>query len=262
MRFEPAYSKMLQGLCNYERNTGQRHPRSVGIKDSKRAVATTRIQYSEKMWTGPIFVGNPPVQFNVNFDTGSGGFFLATKGCEGGLGRTLYDPSRSFTAIPLSKPFRIRYEDGSGASGELYKDTVTIGGRPISFGSLPATIGGITATQQTLGAASKWRKLRRSPDDGVMGLAFRAVSSYNADPVLQNLIDRRLMDSPVFALKLVEGDAVLTLGGMSDNLYDGDITYVDVINDGWWEVKADSLSVDGQVIIEGIPCIIDSACSN
>jgi hypothetical protein len=248
MPFDSSYSKRLRGLSNYEHNTTKPHPRSLDIKDSKRALEHIPIQYTQGMWAGPISVGNPPVEFNVNFDTGSGSFFLATKACDNCLVLTPYDPVGSSTAVPLSRNFNIPYVDGTSASGKLYADTVTIGR--------------LTATLQILGAASEWTKPQRTPSDGIMGLAFQSASTYNAIPVFQTLVNQRQTDYPLFAMKLVEGGAVLTLGGMNDDLFDGPITYVDVINRGWWEVKAQSLSVDGQVIFKGISCFIDSVRSN
>jgi cathepsin D len=248
MRFDSSYSKMLRAFSNYERNTGKRHPRSLGIKDSKRAFAHVEIQYVDNLWMGPISVGTPAVQFIVNFDTGSADFFLATTGCESSHDLTLYDPDGSSTAVPLSRPFNSHYADGTSASGLLYTDTVTIGN--------------LIATRQTLGAASEWRKLQESRDEGIIGMAFQSLSDYNALPVFQNFVDQRRTNSPIFAMKLVEDDALLTLGGLGDDLYNPPITYVDVLDGGHWAIKCNSLSVGGRVIVDGIPCVIDSACSN
>jgi cathepsin D len=248
MRFDSSYSKMLRGFGDYERNTGKPHPRSLGIKDSKRPFAPIAMQYTRDMWVGRISVGTPSVQFNVNFDTGSGAFFLATIGCERCLGQNLYHPFGSSTARTLSRPFNIRYVDGTHASGQLYTDTVRIGH--------------LIATQQTLGAVSAWTKLERSLDDGIMGLGFRSSSMYNALPVFQRLIYQHPTDLPVFTMKLVQGAAVSTFGGLNGDLYNGAITYVDITGEGWWEIKSDFLSIDGQVVFKEITCLIDSACSN
>jgi hypothetical protein len=239
---------MLRGLSDYDRNTGKRHPRSLGINDSKRAVEPVVIQYIENLWMGPISVGIPAVEFNVIFDTGSGALFLAAIGCESCRVQTLYNPFRSYTALPLSKNFGIRFVGGSYAVGRLWTDTVSIGH--------------LTATKQTLGAAWEWKKPDQNPADGIIGLGFQSVIMGNAAPVFQNLVDQLQTDFPVFAMKLADGDGVLTLGGMNKEFYNGAITYVDVIDPEKWIIKSDSLSVDGQVIVHGIPCLIDSASSN
>jgi cathepsin D len=246
---DSSYSKRLQGFINYERNTGKPHPQSLGIKNFKRLVVNNQLQYLEPLlWMGPISVGTPPVQFNVAFDTGIGDFFLATIGCENFQGHTLYDPTGSSTAHALDRNFNIWTSDGSNVSGQLWTDTVRI----LDF----------TATQQTLGAASVWPNLRRTPEDGIMGMAFRSVSTYNADPVFQTIVRQQPTDFPIFAMKLVEDNAILTLGGLNPALYDDPITWLDVTDTGYWQIESEFLSVGGEIIIQELSCIIDTARSN
>ena len=69
----------------------------------------------------------------------------------------------------MGSSFSLSYGDGSTVSGEQYTDTVTIGG--------------LTATSQTLGAASQYSQGFESsefPADGLMGMAFESISDYNA----------------------------------------------------------------------------------
>jgi cathepsin D len=237
---------MLRGLSNYEPDTGKRYPRSLGINDSKRAVEPVVMQYTRGLWVGPISVGTPAVQFTVNFDTGTGSLFLANTGCESCQGQTLYDPSHSTTAISISGDFTLHFVDGSSASGLLWTDTVRIGH--------------LTATHQTLGAALQWTKLQRSPIEGIMGLGFQNVG--NAIPVFQTLVNQFQTDYPIFAMKLVNGNAVLTLGGLNGDLYNNPITYVDISRPGLWVIKSNSLRVGGRVIVRRMACLIDSVCSN
>jgi cathepsin D len=216
MPCDSSYSKRLEGFINYERNTGKPHPRSLGIKNFRRLVVENELQEIEPMaWTGPISVGTPPVQFNVKFDTASGSFFLATRECETCLAHTLYDPTHSSTAHSLHTPFYI----GLIVTGQLWTDTVRILG--------------LTATGQTLGAASAWFNPAETPEDGVVGMAFQRVSVANAVPVFETLVRQHRTDSPVFAMKLVQGHAVLTLGGLNADLYHDPITWVDVMDNGY-----------------------------
>jgi len=68
----------------------------------------------------------------------------------------------------------ISYGDGSTTSGDVYTDTVTIGG--------------LTATNQKMGAAttlsSSWAD---DPEDGLMGMAYQSLSSLNSAPVFQTV---------------------------------------------------------------------------
>jgi cathepsin D len=246
MPSDSSYSKRLQGFINYERNTGTPHPRSLGIENFKRDVVNLPLQEIQNplMWMGSISVGIPPVQFNVEIDVGIGNFFLAHIGCETCRAHTFYDPIVSPTAHSLNRIFNI----GASVTGQLWTDTVRI------FG--------LTATQQTVGAASVWHNPRETREDGVMGMAFRSVGTYNAAPVFETLVRQHQTDSPVFAMKLVENEAMLTLGGLNTDLYHGPIIWVDVTGDGYWEIESESLRVGGQNIVAEFSCIIDTARSN
>jgi cathepsin D len=245
MPCDSSYSKRLQGFINYELNTGKPHPRSLGIKNFKRLLVNNELEeIEERMWTGPITVGTPPVLFNVKFDTATSNFFLATIGCEPCLAHNLYDPASSSTAHPLHTNFII----GASVTGQLWTDTVRLLG--------------LIATQQTLGAASAWFNRRETPEDGVVGMAFQRLSVNHAVPFFETLVRQRQTNSPVFAMKLVEGHAVLTLGGLNEDLYHGPITYVDITDTGYWEIEPDHLTVGEQGIFGGFTCIIDSARSN
>jgi cathepsin D len=228
MPSDSSYRKRFQGFISYERNTGKPHPQSLGIKDFKRTGVNHELHDVRRLvWMGPISVGTPAVQFNVNFDTGSGNLFLAAVGCENCLDRTRYDTDRSSTAVSLNIDFNIGYYDGSNASGRLWTDAVRILG--------------LTSTQQTVGAVSEWRDLWRTIEDGVMGMAFPSVSIANTNPVFQTLVCQQQTDSPIFAMKLVEGEAILTLGGLSAHLYDDPITWLDVTDNGYWQIESQSL---------------------
>jgi cathepsin D len=245
-----SYSKILRGLLNYERNTGKRHPLSLGIRDFKRAIASNPLtDIQGQIWFGTVYVGTPPVAFTMCFDTGSSDFIIPNQGCTNcEEGTTHYNPAASSTSVALGQTFKTVFGDGAEVSGSLYNDTVTIVG--------------LAATRQTFGAASEYTPDFRIDEDGLMGLAFRSLSEYDANPVFQNLVDQGQTTLPIFAMKLTAGDSELDLGGLVSVLYTGPITWVPVLNQQYWEVSFDSLQVGGQVVVGHTPCIIDSVCSN
>jgi cathepsin D len=248
--FDLLYSKILRGLLNYERNTGKRHPLSLGVRDFKRAIVSNPLTDEDgQVWYGTVSVGTPPVDFIVDFDSGSCDFTLPGVGCQNcRQGATQYNPAASATSVALGQTFRTGYGDGSELSGSLYTDTVTIAG--------------LAATQQTFGVASQFSRGFNDLVDGIMGMAFRSLSEYNANPVFQNLVDQGQTSSPIFAMKLTAGGSQLTLGGLISALYTGSITWVPVLNPEYWQISFDSLQVGGQVALGHTLCIIDSVCSN
>jgi cathepsin D len=220
------------------------------IKDFKRAEAGVALTDDDGyLWYGPITVGTPEVTYNVMFDTGSSDLILPSSSCDGTCnGHTLYNPSASSTSSDLGTTFNVKYSGGDSASGELYNDTVTVTG--------------LTATQQTLGAATHYSSGLTSPGfpaDGIMGMGFDALSLLGAPPVFQTLVAQGQADLPVFAMKLASSGSELTLGGLNENIFTGDVTYVPVdALLGFWQPTFDALKVGGTQVIGSTSCIIDS----
>ena len=73
----------------------------------------------------------------MNFDSGSSDLVLPSTACDSTCnGHTLYDPSQSSTEDDLGTPFYLEYGDGSGVSGTLYTDDVTIAGYTVGLSGL------------------------------------------------------------------------------------------------------------------------------
>jgi cathepsin D len=226
---------------------------SLGIQDFKRTVAEDPLTDEQsQLWIGTISVGTPPVQYTVDFDTGSSDLFLPGETCDSTCsGHTLYNPSASSTSSDLGTTFSLSYGDGSTVSGEQYTDTVAIAG--------------LTATSQTLGSATQYSSGFESsnfPADGLMGMGFQSISVYNAPPVFQSLVADGQTDSPVFAMKLAASGSELTLGGLNSDLYTGDVTYVPVSQQGYWQTSFDALKVGGNQVVGSTSCIVDSVRSH
>lgn len=114
----------------------------------------------------------------------------------------------------MGKKFELRYGDGSSVSGEQYTDTIKLGG--------------LTAKTQTLGAASVYSSgfsPDQFPPDGLVGMGFKEISEYDADPVFQTLVKQGKTTKPVFAFKLTESGSELFLGGTNSAKYQGKFTY-------------------------------------
>jgi cathepsin D len=246
-----SYSKIVRGFNAYERNTGQRHPSSLGIKNFKRGVAhdpLTNDQSSQLVY-GDMSVGTPPVEYSVNFDTGSSDLYLPGETCGSCGDHTRYNPSASSSSKDLGETFSLKFIDGSNVTGSLFTDNVTIAG--------------LTATQQTLGAATYFPISFEYLADGVMGLGFQSISSYNAPPLWQSLFAEGQIDFPVFAMKLTTGGSEMSIGGLNSDLYTGNITFVPVSPPGYWQANFTALTVGGKSVVnESTSFIIDTVRSH
>ncbi|KAF8266882.1 acid protease [Lactarius quietus] len=236
--------KIYHGFQAFEQNTGSSHPFAPDVKLSeKRDVGSDPIIDSE--WYGSISVGTPAKTFTVNFDTGSSDLFLPSTACDSSCdGHTWYDPSQSSTELDLGKPFHLVYGGGDWVNGTLYTDDVTFAGY----------------TNQTFGAATTLSTAFTYPGwqpDGLLGLAFPGISMSGVTPLFITLVDQGVLPINSFGLCPTE----LFIGGTNSQLYQGDFTYVNLTQEGFWQTNIDGLYLSGQQIAGTINTIIDSGTS-
>ncbi|KAH7912656.1 aspartic peptidase domain-containing protein [Hygrophoropsis aurantiaca] len=244
-----AKAKILNGFDRYEQNIGLPHPSAPRKDVQRRATGSNSLTNDDfQLWYGEISVGTPAQTYTVDFDTGSSDLFLPGSKCGASCdGHTRYNPDSSATAQDVGKTFSLAYGDGSTVSGEQFRDTVTISG--------------LTATDQTLGAASNYSTgfaISQFPADGLMGMAFQSISEYNASTVFDTLVSQGAVDEPVFAFKLAQNGSELYLGGTDSSLFKGDFTYVPVTNEGFWQVNLDEVSANGDSVLTKLDSIVDT----
>ncbi|KAN0111701.1 eukaryotic aspartyl protease [Russula decolorans] len=248
-RVRRSVAKIHEGFATYKSNTGVPHPLSGSTQLSKRATGSDPLtDDNAHLWFGTISVGTPPVNFTVDFDTGSSDLFLPSPSCDSNCsGHKQYNPGASSTAQNLSKPFSLAFGDGATVDGDQFTDVVSIAG--------------LTAKSQTLGAATQYSSGFTSenfPVDGLMGLAFQSISKYQATPVFQTLISEGVVTSQVFGLKLASSGSELLLGGTNSALFTGNFTWVPLTNESFWLASFNSLSVNGTSVVENTTAIFDS----
>ncbi|KAL0947617.1 hypothetical protein HGRIS_013706 [Hohenbuehelia grisea] len=205
------------------------------------------------VWFGKVSVGTPPTEFTVDFDTGSSDFFVAASNCKQGCdGHTTYDTSSSSTASDAGKSFQVGFGDGSVAAGDLFQDTVSIAG--------------LSVDQVAVGAATQYSEGFALPEfqpDGLMGLGFSAISQFRAPNPIQALADQGSLPDAVFAFKLTADGpgSELTIGGLNQELFKGDIAFAPVTQKAFWQVDMDGVNVDGQPALGKTSVIVDSGTS-
>lgn len=89
-------------------------------------------QANDKEYLSPVQIGTPPQTVMMSIDTGSSDFwvFSSLQSTAQTANHTIYTISKSSSAVQVpNATWKIRYVDGSGASGVVYNDTVSIGGR-------------------------------------------------------------------------------------------------------------------------------------
>ncbi|CCM02235.1 uncharacterized protein FIBRA_04315 [Fibroporia radiculosa] len=198
-------------------------------------------------WDGDdVTIGTPAQNFIIDFDTGSSDLWVASSNCDSCESQDSYDPSASSTSEEQSGTFSIEYGDGSTASGPIYTDDVSVAG--------------ISVTGQYLsGVTSETGNLVGSPSDGLMGMAWPALSQLDANPFFWTAIDQGAVSEGVFGFYLSSGTSELYLGGTDTQYYSGDIEYHDLTSSsGFWQIGTASGTINGETAVTGIDTVIDS----
>ncbi|KAF8323933.1 acid protease [Clavulina sp. PMI_390] len=237
-------------LAYYEQNTGIPHPNGLvrSLTKTKKRVSTANIPLIDdqnNLWYGIVTVGTPPISYTVDFDTGSSDFFVPASSCSSCGNHTLYNPAKSSTAKALSKTFSLAYGDGSTTSGKLYTDRVAIGN--------------LIAKNQTIGSATSYSSsFETSTPDGLMGLAWPALSSFGATPFFNTLVNTKAVTPGQFGFYLAATGSELHLGGADTSKYAGAINWRKVTQEGYWQIDMDSMDVDGKAVVSKLSAIVDS----
>ncbi|KAI1406882.1 secreted aspartic proteinase precursor [Hypoxylon sp. FL1857] len=204
-------------------------------RDSGSAKATPE-QYDIQYLT-PVSIGTPAQQLNLDFDSGSSDLWVFSTELPASSvnGQTQYDPKKSSSAKELSgASWEISYGDGSSSSGDVYTDTVTVGG--------------VTFKNQAVEAASQVSSQFQSDtnNDGLLGLAFSSINT--VQPKQQKTFFDNIassLDTAAWTADLKYHEAgTYDFGVVDKSKYTGDITYTDVDNSqGFWSFSASGYGI-------------------
>ncbi|GAA94723.1 uncharacterized protein L969DRAFT_103498 [Mixia osmundae IAM 14324] len=190
----------------------------------RRAKEQLADQSSGLLWTGVVSIGTPAKSFLLDFDTGSADTWVAGTGCATCTDKNLYDANSSTTAKELTETFSIYYVDGSSTSGDVYTDSVSVGG--------------LSAKSQTLASINYMSDgFASEPGDGILGMAYQSISSLNAKPFFQNLVSQQTQMRKVFSFYLAESGSELYLGGSNRALYSGNLEYHPVTSKAFFTIS-------------------------
>jgi hypothetical protein len=206
--------------------------------------------YQNSQYYGDITVGGQT--FSVIFDTGSSNLWIPSKSCSTScLRKHKYDSSLSSTYKPNGTEFKIVYGSGP-VSGFLSTDSIEMGGYSIPH----QTFAEITDTKG-LGLAYKLGKF-----DGILGMAFDSISIDNVASPFYNLMQEGVLREPLATFILGDSqDGEIVLGGIESEKFYGDLHFIPVINDTYWTLELDTVSVSKEKLVSSAHCIIDTGTS-
>ncbi|XP_063813319.1 gastricsin-like [Pseudophryne corroboree] len=210
--------------------------------------------YFDTYYYGPISIGTPPQNFVVLFDTGSSNLWVPSTYCTSTActNHHTFNPSQSSTYTSNGQRFSMGYGGGNVASsvtGLFGYDTVYIQGLTITNQEI-----GLTITEPS-------GNFYYSPFDGILGLAYPGLSVGGASTVMQGILQENLLNQPMFSVYLGSQSGEVTFGGVNTNLYTGQISWVPLSNQLYWQIALQEFSINGQATgwcSNGCQAIVDT----
>ncbi|KAK5894542.1 hypothetical protein CesoFtcFv8_011225 [Champsocephalus esox] len=203
---------------------------------------------------GVISIGTPPQSFSVIFDTGSSNLWIPSVYCSSQAcqNHRKFNPQQSSTFKWGSQSLSIQYGTGS-MTGYLAIDTVEVGGI-----SVVNQVFGISKTEAAF--------MGSMVADGILGLAFQSIASDNVVPVFDMMVKGGLVSQPLFSVYLSSNSAQgseVVFGGIDSSHYTGQINWIPLSSDTYWQIKMDSVTINGQTVAcaGGCQAIIDTGTS-
>eukprot|EP00592_Proboscia_alata_P007898 CAMPEP_0194367042 /NCGR_PEP_ID=MMETSP0174-20130528/15148_1 /TAXON_ID=216777 /ORGANISM="Proboscia alata, Strain PI-D3" /LENGTH=348 /DNA_ID=CAMNT_0039142603 /DNA_START=416 /DNA_END=1462 /DNA_ORIENTATION=- len=224
------------------------------ISDSSDSIVIKNFMNSQ--YYGVVEIGTPAKEFRVIYDTGSANLWVPKEGCSNCGKRIVgkkakYDSSDSSTYEENGDDFMITY--GSGAvSGVWSYDTVNLGDVEVTKQPF--------AEVQDAGGLGFGYTIGHF--DGILGLAFPGISIDGTTTVLENAQLQNAIPEPVFSFYLGDNsDGELTFGGYDSSKFEGELTWIDVLEPTYWLIPVDTINVGKELLAERTSAVVDSGTS-
>lgn len=191
-----------------------------------------------KYYYGYVSFGTPPQTFEATFDILSNLSWVYSTDCGycSDLAH-LYNHSESSTYVPDGRNVSDKWFN---QVGYLSQDTITIDG--------------LAVKEQTFLEKTNSRE-PIIEEHASIGLGYPAVTMQNVRGILYTMVKEGLVEKPVFGFYFKRPRTVfntigaygeLTLGGSDPNHFDGQLSYVPVEGESYWQFKIDGVKIGGQ----------------
>ena len=202
------------------------------------SVTATPQQYDSE-YLCPVTIGSQT--FQLDFDTGSSDLWvLGQQLASGGGKHTYFQPGSAKEEQGAS--WSISYGDGSSASGNVYSDTVNIGGVSVTGQAVEAATSAASAFTQ-------------GAEDGLVGLAFDSINTVTPTPAktfFSNAIEQGLPKAVMGVSLKYHAAGTYDFGAIIASRYNGTITYTDVdSSQGFWSFTPSGYAVGNGATAQG-----------
>lgn len=206
-------------------------------------------------YMSPVTIGGQTL--NLDFDTGSSDLwvFSSELSAAAQAGHNIYNPSKSTTSKKVpGATWSVGYGDSSSASGDVYNDTVTVGGLSIPNQAVEL------ASNVSQGFLSDTKR------DGIFGLGFPVLNTITPNKrsdFLFTAVQQKALSQNVFTADLKKGKpGSYDFGFINSTKYTGSITYTNVdSSQGYWAFTSSGYGVGTNYTASQITGIADTGTS-
>ncbi|KAF9206633.1 hypothetical protein BGZ49_002089 [Haplosporangium sp. Z 27] len=208
---------------------------------------------NDSEYYGVVSVGTPGQAIRLDFDTGSSDIWFPSSSCKtkACLNHRRFNASKSKTFKKDGRSWTMEYGDGSGASGILGSDIVNVGGIKV---------------RQTIGLSiNETAEFETSPEEGLFGLGFKSIESVSGvKTFMDNAIAAKAIAKPVVSAFLPSvrrnggKHGSYLFGAIDSSRFIGNLTYVPVTKQGYWQVHVSGVKVNGKSVGMSSEAIIDT----
>eukprot|EP00920_Eleutheroschizon_duboscqi_P042214 GHVT01100982.1.p1 GENE.GHVT01100982.1~~GHVT01100982.1.p1 ORF type:complete len:776 (-),score=214.40 GHVT01100982.1:985-3312(-) len=261
--FSPAVAAAFQADAATVQSTAMAFPPAVGsapahLNDVAAKHGISKLidlhDFQNSQYYGDIQLGSGQTTFSVVFDTGSSNLWVPSVDCGRSCGsHAKYNHEASSSYVKDGRKFNIRYGSGP-VSGYVSTDAMTVGSIKLSdfkFAEVTDASG--------LGMAYAMGRF-----DGIFGLGWPSISIDGLLPPFSEIAQRGLVKQAVFAFYLGQHDGAngeLVLGGIDPKHYVGQITWLPLVSESYWQVALQAVTVGSQSFSNSSKVILDSGTS-
>jgi len=217
----------------------------------KRSHAKSKIVHASEYY-GKIAIGEPPQEFLVVFDTGSGNLLLPGKDCsdEACTSHKRFDSQLSKTATQIA--FADQPDKAVDKGGDRDVVTITFGTGEMSgvFVKDKICIGSICTRGNFVAATEESDEpFSLVPFDGIFGLSLPQMSEGGGFNIMDDMVSEKVLKSNIFSVFFGAKDpeeSEISFGEYKHQRMASELVFAPVTTPGYWQVAMEDVTINNK----------------